>query len=140
MQYEELTGKILAACFEVSNELGCGFLESVYQNALMIALQGKCLKAEREHALSVHFRGQLVGQFSADLLVEEHVILELKAVSALNENHKAQIINYLKATGIEVGMLVNFGSPKLEYRRFDNRFIHQNQEIPSLSPPSSASL
>lgn len=123
MQHEELTGRILAACFEVSNELGCGFLESVYQNALVIALQAKNLKFEREYPLSVIFRDQNVGQFYADLLVENKVILEIKAVSALNDNHKAQIINYLKATGVEVGLLVNFGAPKLEYRRFDNRFI-----------------
>jgi GxxExxY protein len=121
MLNQELTGKILAACFEVSNELGCGFLESVYQNALIIALQEKELKVEPEHELTVIFRGQAVGQFYADLLVENNVIIELKAVSALNENHKAQILNYLKATGIDVGLLVNFGAPKLEYRRFDNR-------------------
>ena len=123
MKSEELTGKILAACFEVSNELGCGFLESVYQNALIIALQEKDLKVEPEHPLAVTFHGQTVGQFYTDILVENSVIIELKAVSILNENHRAQIINYLKATGIEVGLLVNFGSPKLEYRRFDNRFI-----------------
>jgi GxxExxY protein len=143
MQYEELTGKILSACFEVSNELGCGFLESVYQNALMIALQSKGLKVEREYALSVVFRSQVVGQFCADFLVENSVIIELKAVSALNENHKAQILNYLKATGIEVGMLVNFGITKLEYRRFDNRFINKNggdNRIKSSSPPSPSSL
>ena len=121
MLKQELTGKILAACFEVSNELGCGFLESVYQNALIIALQEKGLTVEPEHELTVIFRGQAIGQFYADLLVENNVIIELKAVSALNENHKAQIINYLKATGIDVGLLVNFGAPKLEYRRFDNR-------------------
>lgn len=140
MQFEELTGKILAACFEVSNELGCGFLECVYQNALMIALQEKDLEVEREHGLAVTFRGQEVGQFYADLLVEHSVIIELKAVSALNESHKAQILNYLKATGIEVGLLVNFGTPKLEYRRFENRFINRDQGIKPLSPLSPASL
>ena len=120
--YEEITNKILAACFEVSKELGAGFLESIYQNALMIALQEKGLTIEREHPLAVSFRGQIVGQFYADILVEDKIILELKAVSALTDIHKAQLINYLKATGIEVGLLLNFGNPKLEYRRFDNRF------------------
>ena len=119
--YEEITNKILAACFEVSTELGAGFLESVYQNALMIALQEKGLTLEREHPLAVSFRGQNVGQFFADILVEDKIILELKAVSALTDAHKAQVINYLKATGIEAGLLINFGNPKLEYRRFDNR-------------------
>ena len=120
--YEEITNKILAACFDVSKELGAGFLESIYQNALMIALQEKELTIEREHPLAVSFRGQIVGQFYADILVEDKIILELKAVSALTDIHKAQLINYLKATGIEVGLLLNFGNPKLEYRRFDNRF------------------
>ena len=121
MKHEALTARILAACFEVSNELGCGFLESVYQNALTIALQNKGLTVEREKPLAVTFRGQNVGQFFADFIIDDRVILEIKAVSTLNEIHKAQIINYLKATGIPVGLLVNFGAPKLEYRRFDNR-------------------
>ncbi|MGD0004500.1 MAG: GxxExxY protein [Anaerolineaceae bacterium] len=126
--YEEITNKILAACFEVSTELGAGFLESVYQNALMIALQEKGLTIEREYPLEVSFRGQIVGQFYADILVEGKIILELKAVSVLSDIHKAQVINYLKATGIEVGLLVNFGSPKVEYRRFDNRFKKEQRE------------
>ena len=129
MQYEELTGKILAACFEVSNELGCGFLESVYQNALVIALEAKGLGVSREHPISVTFRDLNVGQFYADLLVEDGILIELKAVSALNEIHKAQILNYLKATGLPVGLLVNFGTPKLEHRRFDNRFVNPRRQI-----------
>jgi len=120
--HEETTKKILAACFEVSKELGAGFLESVYQNAMMIALQEKGLSVEREHPLSVSFRGQNVGQFYADILVENTIIVELKAVSALTDIQKAQVINYLKATGKDVGLLINFGNPKLEYRRFENRF------------------
>ena len=116
--YEELTGKILEACFEVINELGSGFLESVYQRALALALQQKGLEVKAQFPVSVSFRGQSVGQFLADLLVEEKVIVELKAVTALTGEHQAQVINYLKASGIEVGLLVNFGRPKLEYRRF----------------------
>jgi GxxExxY protein len=126
--YEEITNKILAACFEVSTELGAGFLESVYQNALMIALQEKGLTIEREYPLAVSFRGRNVGQFYADILVEGKIILELKAASALTDIHKAQVINYLKATGNEVGLLINFGNPKLEYRRFDNRFKKEEGE------------
>jgi GxxExxY protein len=125
--YEEITNKILSAFFEVSNELGAGFLESVYQNALMITLQEKELTVKQEYPLAVSFHGQIVGQFYADILVEDKIILELKAVSALTEVHKAQIINSLKATGIEVGLLVNFGNPKLEYRRFDNRMKQTNR-------------
>ena len=120
--YEEITNNILAACFEVSKDLGAGFLESVYQNALVIVLHEKGLTLERDHPLAVSFHGQIVGQFYADIMVEDKIILELKAVSALTDIHKAQVINYLKATGIEVGLLINFGNPKLEYRRFENRF------------------
>ncbi len=116
--YEELTKSILAACFEVINELGAGFLESVYEKALLIALQQKGLKTIAQAPIEVSFRGQSVGQFYGDILVEDTVLIELKAVTALTPEHKAQVINYLKATGIEVGLLVNFGNPKLEYRRF----------------------
>ena len=118
--YEELTAKILEACFEVSNELGAGFLESVYQKALLIALRDKDLKAQAQYPLQVTFRGESVGEFYADILVEGKVIVELKAVTALAPEHQAQVINYLKATGIEVGLLINFGRPKLEYRRLHN--------------------
>ena len=124
--YEEITNKILAACFEVSKELGAGFLESVYQNAVIIALQERGLTIDREHRLDVSFHGQIVGQFCADILVENKIILELKAMSGLTDVNKAQLINYLKGTGIEVGLLINFGNPKLEYRRFENRMIKEN--------------
>lgn len=115
--HEELTGKVLQACFEVINELGAGFLESVYENALLIALREQGLDARSQVPLTVTFRGESVGTFYADLLVEGKVIVELKAVDALAPEHQAQVINYLKATGVDVGLLVNFGKPKLEYRR-----------------------
>lgn len=122
MIHEDLTEKIIKACFEVSNELGCGFLESVYQKALLIALREAGLNAVSQVPLKVLFRGQSVGDFFPDIIVEDTVILELKAVKALAPEHLAQVMNYLKATGIEVGFLINFGTPKLEYRRFGNRF------------------
>jgi GxxExxY protein len=117
MLYEELTGQILQASFEVINELGAGFVELVYQKALLVALRQKGLQAEIEFSLNVRFRGIIVGEFFADLMVEDKVLLELKAVKALLPEHQAQLINYLKATGIEVGLLINFGNPKLEFRR-----------------------
>ncbi len=123
MKLGELTEDILGACFEVSNELGHGFLESVYEKSLIIALQDKGLRAENQVPLQVQFRHVEVGGFYADVIVEEKVLLELKAVKTLATEHIAQTINYLKATGIEVGLLVNFGSAKLEYRRFENRFL-----------------
>jgi GxxExxY protein len=127
LMYEELTALILQACFEVSNELGAGFLESIYQNATLIALRQKGLKAQPQYPLSVSFRGEMVGSFFADILIEDKVILEIKAVSSLTPEHLAQVINYLKATGIEVGLLVNFGKPKLEYKRLER---NKNQSGP----------
>ena len=117
LKHEEITAKILEACFEVSKELGAGFLESVYQNALVIVLKQKGLQVQVQVPIAVRFRGENVGNFVADLLVEQKVIVELKAVGALVPEHQAQVINYLKATGVEVGLLVNFGRPKIEYHR-----------------------
>lgn len=127
MLYEDLTGKILEACFEVSKELGTGFLESVYEKALIVALKQKGLKVENQFPLKVKFRGVVVGEFYADLLVEDKVLIELKAVNNFANEHFAQLLNYLKATEIEVGLIINFGKPKLEYRRFNNRF---NEKTP----------
>jgi GxxExxY protein len=118
MLYQELSEKILAACFEVMNELGAGFLESVYEKALLIVLRDKGLVAEAQVPLSVMFRGKPVGEFFADILVEGKIIVELKAARTMLPEHQAQLINYLKATGLEVGLLVNFGPTRLEYRRF----------------------
>ncbi len=119
--HDDLTGKVLGACFEVSNELGSGFLESVYEKALLVALTDVGLQADSQVPLKVVYRNTVVGDFYADIVVEGTVLLELKAVKALAPEHIAQVLNYLKATGIEVGLLVNFGSPKLEYRRLGNR-------------------
>jgi GxxExxY protein len=118
LEHEELTGRIIGTCYEVHNELGSGFLESVYQNALLLALRQAGLKVEGQVPLQVLFRGQVVGEFVADLLVEGKVLVELKAAQALAREHFAQVINYLKATGISVGLLVNFGTPRMEHRRF----------------------
>ena len=125
MIHEDLTGKILQACFEVNKELGTGFLESVYEKSLLVALKQKNLQVAAQVPLLVKFRNVIVGEFYADILVEGKVLIELKAVSNLANEHYAQLLNYLKATNLEVGMLINFGSPKLEYRRFDNRNIQK---------------
>ena len=116
--YGSLTRSIIGCAFEVINELGVGFLESVYENALMLALKDAGIAVESQKAIDVNFRGRAVGHFYADLLVEDKVIVELKAVSALMPEHSAQVINYLNATGIEVGLLINFGNPRLQYKRF----------------------
>ena len=121
MQYEDITKKIIASCFQVSNELGIGFLESVYERALMIVLFEKGLKVKNQCPLKVNFRGQIIGEFFADIIVEDKIVIELKSVKALTVEHQAQLLNYLKVTGLPVGLLINFGKTKLEYRRFDNR-------------------
>ncbi|MBA2492778.1 MAG: GxxExxY protein [Gammaproteobacteria bacterium] len=118
LKHAQITKSIIGCAFEVINELGPGFLESVYEKALLLALRQKGLSAMFQHPVKVMFRGECVGDFYADLLVEEKVIVELKAVKAIVPEHQAQIINYLNATGIEVGLLINFGNPRLEYKRF----------------------
>ena len=122
MDLRDLTSTILNACFEVSNELGCGFLESVYEKSLEIVLREKGLKVETQVPLQVNFRNRIVGEFYADVVVEDKIMLELKAVKKIASEHIAQVLNYLKVTGMPVGMLINFGNPKLEYRRFNNLF------------------
>lgn len=114
---KDLTEKVIGACFDVSNELGAGFLESVYEKALLISLKDKGLKAEGQVPLKVKYKGHIVGDFFADILVEEKLIMELKAVKSFTPEHDAQLMNYLKATGIKVGLLVNFGRPKIEWKR-----------------------
>jgi GxxExxY protein len=118
MLYQDLTEKVLGACFEVMNELGAGFLESVYEKALLIVLRKRGLVAESQVPISVMFQGEKVGEFFVDILVEGKIILELKAARTMAPEHQAQIINYLKATGIGLGLLINFGPTKLEYKRF----------------------
>ncbi len=118
LQYEEITEKIIGCAFEVINQLGTGFLESVYEKAMAIALLDKGFRVQCQHPLHVHFRQRIVGEFYADLVVEGKVIVELKAAKAIAPEHQPQIINSLKATGIEVGLLINFGNPKREFKPF----------------------
>ena len=118
LKHEQITKSVIGCAFEVINELGAGFLESVYEKALLLVLRQKGLSAISQYPVKVMFRGECVGDFYADIFVEEKVIVELKAVKAIAPEHQAQIINYLNATGVEVGLLINFGNPKLEYKRF----------------------
>jgi len=120
-KHAELTQKIIGVFYEVYNELGTGFLESVYQKSLALALETAGLAVCSRVDIPVWFRGHQVGHFEGDLLVEKCVLLELKASRALDSSHQAQLLNYLRATGIEVGLLLNFG-PKPEFKRlaFDN--------------------
>jgi GxxExxY protein len=116
-----LTGRIIGAFYEVYNELGQGFLASVYEKALAVALAMGGLRVGRQVPIPVWFRGHQVGDFRADLLVEDVVILELKADRVLEPVHEAQLLNYLRATAIEVGLLLNFGpQPQVKRLVFDN--------------------
>ena len=109
MKHKELTSKIIECAYKVHNDLGFGFLENVYQNALLIELKKSGLQAEKEKRIQVYYDSQLVGDYMADIVVEEKVILELKSVKDLHTAHEAQLVNYLKATGLEIGLLINFG-------------------------------
>ena len=116
--YQDLTSQIINACISVHNELGCGFLEKVYQEALEVAFEENCIAFEREKLLPITFHGQFLNcGYIADFVVQEKVILELKSVKELEPIHEAQVINYLKATGLKVGLLVNFGKEKLQIKR-----------------------
>ena len=118
MEEDELTFKIRGCVYEVFRVLGAGFLAQVYQLALLQELEAKGLRAEGQRALEVTYKGKRVGLYVADILVEDRVVLELKAVQSLTKAHEAQLLNYLKASGKRVGLLVNFAHPKAEIRRF----------------------
>lgn len=121
LMYAELTGKMIGVFYDVYNELGYGFLESIYEESLLIALRDVSLATDRQVPVPVWFRDHKVGDHRADLLVEGCVLLELKSARLLEPIHEAQLLHYLKATEIEVGLLLNFG-PRPQFRRlvFDN--------------------
>jgi GxxExxY protein len=113
MELDEITEKIIGSAYEVSNTLGCGFVEKVYENALCHQSRKSGLEMAQQYLIKVHYDGILVGKFCVDLLAEKTVLVELKAVRVLEDVHVAQAMNYLRASGL----LINFGRPKLEIRR-----------------------
>jgi GxxExxY protein len=117
MEINDITYAIRGAIFEVNKILGSGFLEKVYENALILELRDRGLKAETQLPLKVFYKENLVGDYIADILVEDQVIVELKAVEKLEKIHEAQLLNYLRATGIHIGLLVNMKQPKAEIKR-----------------------
>lgn len=121
LKHKNITDTIIKCFYDVYNELGHGFLEAVYEEALAIVLGESGLTVERQKGINVFFRGRIVGEYRADILVADIIIIEVKAVQNINSSHVAQLINYLKATNIEVGLLLNFGN-KPEFKRllFDN--------------------
>jgi GxxExxY protein len=113
----EITKQILGAAFEVWKVLGYGFLEKVYENALVEELKRRKVSTQQQVAIDVHYKGTAVGHYIADLFVEDKVIVEIKAEKGYNAKHEAQLLNYLKATGVKIGLLLNFGEPKCEFKR-----------------------
>ncbi|HEV2988475.1 MAG TPA: GxxExxY protein [Candidatus Angelobacter sp.] len=127
LQYAEITDKILGAYYDVYNEMGHGFVESVYSNCMEIVLAEAGLQVQRELMIPVWFRNRDVGKFRADLLVQKLVLIELKAVRTLESSHESQIMNYLRATEVEVGLLFNFGASKPQFKRIV--FANENKKI-----------
>jgi GxxExxY protein len=121
-ELDSITEKIIGCVYKVSNTLGSGFLEKVYENALAHELRKNGSQAWQQHGIKVKYDGVIVGEFAADLLIEDKVIIELKTAKTLDAAHMAQCLNYLKATGLSVCLLVNFGKPKAEIKRIVNNF------------------
>ncbi|MBI5612465.1 MAG: GxxExxY protein [Gammaproteobacteria bacterium] len=116
----EVTERIIGCAYAVSNSLGCGFLEKVYENALTHELRKAGLRAEQQKHLAVHYDNILVGEYIADLIVEDSVLVEIKAAVNLDKTHMAQCLNYLKATGLNLCLLLNFGQPRIQIQRIIN--------------------
>ena len=115
--YKNLSYNIIAAVYEVHNTLGFGFLEKVYERALFKELCERKIPVEKQKEITVYYKGDEVGSYFADLVVNDEILLELKVVESLNNFHKAQVLHYLKATGFKLGLLINFGKERVEYKR-----------------------
>ena len=117
MQYEELTEKIIGCAYRVYNKMGFGFLESVYEKCLLIELKKERLRIESQKDITVNYENEVVGEFKADIVVEDTIILELKSVKQITQAHEVQLVNYLVATGKPVGLILNFSEQKVEVKR-----------------------
>jgi GxxExxY protein len=131
MIHEEKTSEIIQCFYSVYNTLGFGFLEKVYENALFLEMKNHGLCCSRQVPITVFYKGNAVGDYYADIIVDDKIILELKAAEILVEEHELQLINYLKATNIEIGLLLNFGkTPQVKRKIFTNdRKTHQSSNI-----------
>ena len=146
--HSDISENIIGCCFEVMKELGSGFLENVYKNALFIAMEQKGLDVSAEQVFEVVFRKHKIGKYVADLIINNLIIVELKCCKILLPEHKAQVINYLKSSEMPIGLLVNFGNPKLEYKRLHHpdkfKFIETEEfedgPLPFLLPASEKAL
>src|SRR5271163_1044655 len=138
LPHADISEIIIGCCFEVMKELGSGFLENVYKNALFIAMKESELTVLVEQSFEVVFRNRKIGKYVADLIVENLIVVELKCCKILLPEHQAQLINYLKASELPVGLLVNFGNPRLEYKRLHHpdKFIDVGEPLNFSSCPS----
>lgn len=132
--YPELSYRIMQAVFEVHNHLGPGFTEDIYENALAMELELQSIPFERQKQIQVHYKDRFVGNYRLDMVVNQKIILELKAISTLNEIFRAQLDSYLHATGLQLGILINFGTKRVQFDRIPNIPVN-----PSVSPNSSKS-
>lgn len=117
IHHKEISYKIIGIAMHVYNSLGHGFLEKVYENSMMVKFRKEGVKAEQQKTVTVYYEGEVVGDYLADILVEDKIILELKTAEQIHEAHKAQVLNYLKCTGLKLGIIINFGKNQLEYAR-----------------------
>lgn len=124
----EISQKVIGCAYKVSNTLGCGFLEKVYEKALAHELKKTGLNVKSQFPITIHYDGEIVGEYVADLLVENSLLVELKAVEILDKVHFAQCLNYVKATGLNACLFINFGRGKLQIKRFNNHFEKRTQE------------
>lgn len=131
----DLTGRVIGLAMKVHSELGPGFLESVYVNSLAHELQKAGLKVERERPIKIYYDSLLVGDFFADLFVEEILVLEIKAVRDLHPTHEVQTVNYLKATGTDTGLLINFGAKSLQFKRKFRQRVDERCKSEALRNP-----
>ena len=134
MEHEELTHKIIGCAYQVFNQLGFGFLESVYKKAMIHELGKNSLKVEPEKPLSVYYDHVSVGEFFADLYVQDSIIVELKSVQTILKEHEAQLVNYLNAAKRKIGLIINFGPSGVEVKR---KYRMSEQESKSITPPEA---
>ncbi len=117
MEYRELTEKVIGCAYRVYNKMGFGFLESVYEKCMLIELRNAGLNAESQKPITVYYENEIVGEFVADIIVNDIIILELKSIRRIINTHEVQLVNYLVATGKPVGLILNFGESKVEIKR-----------------------
>ena len=134
MDIEKLCYDVIGAAMRVHSYFGDGYLEEVYKNALLVELKKLGFEVQSEVAIPVDYHGIRVGDYRADIIVESRLILELKAVTALNKRHEAQVVNYLTATGINDGLLLNFGTPSLQYKHKYRLMAKQNNLVNPVNP------